>query len=463
MPSRRDFLAALPAAAFAAPAAALAAKDGRLQSSSRLPERAGWIPLRLEGSPSEIGFQHGFHLAREIETAHRTIRFEMERDTSKPWSFFKKAAREIFWPKVEDEYRAELEGIVAGMSARGGKFDLWDITAHNAWLEWTPYFTNWYDRKHTSAPTADRCSAFVATGSYTRDGRPVIGHNAWTGYANGVYWNILFDIRPAKGHRIFMDGYPGLIHSGDDFGINAAGLVITETTISQFDGFDPDGIPEFMRARKAMQYASTIDEFARIMKHGNNGGYANNWLVAEMRSGEIGSLELGLKHVTLERSRDGYFCGANFPVNPALAREETLFDTKDPSLSPNARRKRWEQLMAEFRGRIDAAAGQRFLADHYDAHAGTEDANERTLCGHIDLSPRGVKAWQPEFGAAGAVQNKVTTAKMAESFTLSAAIGHACGRHFRATDHLRRHPQFAWQKPYLKDLPAQPWTVFSAS
>jgi hypothetical protein len=38
-----------------------------------------------------------------------------------------------------------------------------------------------------------------------------------------------------------MDGMPGLIHSGDDFGINGAGIMITETTISGFSGFDPNG------------------------------------------------------------------------------------------------------------------------------------------------------------------------------------------------------------------------------
>jgi hypothetical protein len=53
-----------------------------------------------------------------------------------------------------------------------------------------------------------------------------------------------------------MDGQPGLIHSADDFGVNAAGIAITETTISGFSGFDPNGIPEFVRARKAMQYAT---------------------------------------------------------------------------------------------------------------------------------------------------------------------------------------------------------------
>jgi len=65
-----------------------------------------------------------------------------------------------------------------------------------------------------------------------------------------------------------MDGFPGLIHSADDFGINAAGMMITETTITGFSGWDPNGIAEFVRARKAMQYSNSIDDFVRIMREG---------------------------------------------------------------------------------------------------------------------------------------------------------------------------------------------------
>ena len=90
-----------------------------------------------------------------------------------------------------------------------------------------------------------------------------------------------------------MDGFPGLIHSGDDFGVNDAGLVITETTISGFEGWDSNGIPEFVRARKALQYAESIDDFERIMREGNNGGYANGWLVADISTNEIAEPRAG--------------------------------------------------------------------------------------------------------------------------------------------------------------------------
>jgi hypothetical protein len=328
-------------------------------------------------------------------------------------------------------------------------------------MELAGYYLPWLAESKGRGTAPDRCSAFVATGSYTRDGRPIIAHNAWTGYLEGSFWNIIFDIVPRRGNRILMDGYPGLIHSGDDFGINSAGLMITETTITQFHGFDPKGVPEFVRARKAMQYASSIDDFARIMREANNGGYANNWLVADRKTNEIASLELGLKNVNLWRKHDGYFVGANFPVDPKLAREETTFKD-DPATSPSARRRRWESLMAEYKGRIDVEAGKKFLADHYDTVTGKIDPNERTLCGHIDLSPRGSKPWQQAYGPAGVVQAKIADDGMAARMTFEAAMGHPCGIHFKASEFLREHPEYNWQKGLLRDLNSGAWTLFKA-
>ena len=439
--------------------------DPRLRKSYRLPERNGWIQVHLEGAPADIGFQHGYLLAAEIKDNFKAISVEMAHDENKDWEFFRKAAREVFWPHVEQEYRDEITGIVDGLNARGIRLDAWDIVALNAWLEF-PYYDKFLTKgipaSTGSAGPGDHCSAFVATGSYTENGRIVIGHNNWTSYSSGERWNIVFDIVPAKGHRILMDGSAGLIHSGDDFAINQAGIVVTETTISGFSGFDPNAVPEFVRARKAVQYSGSIDDFARIIEDGNNGGYANTWLVADRNANEIASLELGLKNVTLERTKDGFYVGSNFPAGPKLVKEETDFDVNDKSRSENARHARWLTLMEQNRGKIDLAAGQKFLADHFDTYQGKVEASERTLCGHIELSPRGMGTWQAPYAPAGAVQNKVTDAAGAEKMSLTAYLGHACGISYRSSEHMAKHPEFAWMKEILHDMPARGWARFTA-
>ena len=149
----------------------------------------------------------------------------------------------------------------------------------------------------------------------------------------------MFDIQPTHGHRMLMDGLPGVITSQDDFGVNDAGIMITETTITQFVGWDPDGTPEFVRSRRAMQYASSIDEYVKLIKDGNNGGYANDWLIGDRKTGEVAYLELGLKNTPLWRSKDGYFISTNFARDSSLIKDETDgFDLKNMSSSPNARR-----------------------------------------------------------------------------------------------------------------------------
>jgi hypothetical protein len=408
-----------------------------------------------------VGFQHGSLLAPEIADAVAVAKLSLTHDGKRDWAFYRKAAETVFWPRVDAEYRQELQGIADGAAAAGAKVDLWDVVALNASIEFGYYTATLDADGRSGAP--DKCSAFVATGRYTRDGRPVVAHNNWSGYLEGSRWNVVFDIRPAAGHRILMDGMPGLIHSGDDFGLNSAGLVITETTITGFRGFDPAGIPEFARARRAMQYAATIDDFDRIMRKGNNGGYANAWLVADTNTGEIARLELGLKNVTLERTKDGYFAGTNFPVNPKLAAEETKFKLDDPSLSANARRVRAEEILESSRGKVDVALAKRYLSDHHDSYEKKDDApSERSLCGHVDLSPRGMGDWFSPWGPAGTVQSKVTDAAMAKRMSLEAAMGHPCGTDYRAAPHLARAAAYAWTKPLMRDLVASPWTLFEA-
>jgi hypothetical protein len=439
--------------------------DAHLKGAFRLPAKNGWIFVHLEGSPFDVGFQHGYLLAPEIADAEKVVALEQTHDGKKDWNFFRNAAKEMMWPHIEQQYREELQGITEGLQAKGVNLDAWDVVALNAFCEWD-YYVKQYDRQHHAAGhaspgTPEHCSAFVATGSYTKDGKVIIAHNDWTTYLEGARWTVIFDIAPQSGERFLMDGFPGAIQSADDFGVNSAGIMITETTISQFAGYNPDGIPEFVRARKAMQYAASIDDFARIMRTGNNGGYANTWLVADRKTNEIASLELGLKNVTLLRKTDGYFVGSNCPINAKLVKEETTFDVTDMGNSANARHVRWEQLMAQYRGKIDVAAAERFLADHYDTFEKKEEVDERTLCGHVDLSPRGMEPWQPPYGTAGAVQNKVADATMAARMSFAAAAGHACGLNFQAAEYLSEHPGFAWEKSLLRDMDAYPWTTFS--
>ncbi|PYX27960.1 MAG: peptidase C45 [Acidobacteria bacterium] len=443
------------------------ASDARLQKAYRF-QQGGWTYLHLAGSPSDIGFQHGYLLAPEIADAFAAIKLYDTHQSQRDWEFFRKAAREMLWLHIDAEYQQELQGIADGVKAHGVDLDVDDIVALNAFEELPDYYIPWLNKQQKSAKSPKltapgNCSAFIATGSYTKDHQIVIAHNNWTSYLAGERWVVIFDIVPQHGNRILMDGFPGVITSDDDFGVNSAGIMITETTITQFEGWDPNGKPEFMRSRKALQYAKSIDDYVRIIKNGNNGGYANDWLIGDRKTGEVAYLELGLKNTPLWRTKDGYFVSANFARDPKVLREETTFDPNDASSSPNARHIRADELVQQEKGKIDVELAQKFLSDHFDSFDKKEQPDERSLCGHVDASARGVKEWAWDaHNPGGAVQGKATDSKMAASMSFVARAGHPCGADFLAQDFLEQHPEYSWQKSLLRNMKAGPWTKFHA-
>jgi hypothetical protein len=432
-------------------------------------ERGGWTYIHLEGPPANLGYQHGYLLAPEIADALAAVKLYDTHQAKRAWDFFRENARDHLWAHIDTEYQRELQGIAEGARAHGADLDVYDIVALNAFEEVPDYYLPWLNKRQHRARNPNltapgNCSAFIATGTYTKDHEIVIAHSNWTSYLAGERWVVIFDIVPQDGQRILMDGFPGVITSDDDFGVNSAGIMIAETTITQFEGWDPNGKPEFMRSRKALQYAQSIDDYVRIIKEGNNGGYANDWLIGDRKTGEIAYLELGLKNTPLWRTKDGSFVSSNFARDPKLIREETSgFDPLNASSSMNARHIRAEELIQQNKGKIDVELAERFLADHGDSFEHKTQPNERALCGHVDASSRGVKewAWDP-YTPGGAVQGKATDSKMAARMSFVAHAGHPCGEDFTADKFLDRHPEYSWQKPLLRDMKSGPWTKFAA-
>src|ERR1700712_1637513 len=339
----------------------------RLANASR-EDKNGWIYVHLEGSPADIGYQHGYLVAKEIDTLLKVMQFYLPKTTDKKWDFYRAAAERFLWKKIDKEYQDEIKGIAEGLQAKGMKYDSLDITALNANIELAEYYVPGLMNKlkpgsgDNKAP--GNCSAFIATGSFTKDHKIVIGHNNWTDYIVGERWNVIADIKPTKGNQILMDCAPGFIHSGDDFVISKSGILITETTITQFKGFDTTKTAEFMRARKAAQYSNSIDDVVKIMTTENNGGYANDWLIGDTKTNEVAKLELGLKDYKLWRSKDTAIIGSNFPIDPKLIKEETTFDVNDKTSSPNARRVRLEQLVdVDYKGKLTDANGKTIEGD----------------------------------------------------------------------------------------------------
>ena len=424
-------------------------------------EKEGWTFLHVQGAPRERGFQHGYLLANEIRESLRVQRLTWYHQSGAEWSWLVETAAPMLIPRIDGENLAEIDGIVDGLAAAGVRSTREEMVTFNAIIELAGYW--WPEKKKTMGsrapdPRKQSCSSFIATGSMTADGQIVLGHNTMSAYTQADA-NVILDIQPETGARILMQATPGWIHSGTDFFITGAGLVGAETTIGGFKGFDTTGVPEFSRMRRATQDAHTIDEWCAIMRQGNNGGYANAWLIGDINSGEIARLELGLVHVGFERTRDGFFTGSNIAENLQILRFETDEHDADIRRSGVARRVRWNQLMRENRGKIDLARAKRFEADHYDPLLRRETLSGRALCGHVEWDSLDVDA---PYDTWGTYDGKVVDTPMARSMTFAARWGSACGTPFDAVAYLERHQQFSWMEGALKSRASYPWVTFRA-
>ena len=120
--------------------AAAPAPDPRLQGAYKFNE-GGWTYVHLQGTPEQVGFQHGYLLAREIEDNVHVYQVDSAaRTTSASGVSFATRRRMCLWPHIEPSTRQELKGIAEGLQAQGSTLDLWDVVALNGDIELSNYY-----------------------------------------------------------------------------------------------------------------------------------------------------------------------------------------------------------------------------------------------------------------------------------------------------------------------------------
>jgi hypothetical protein len=325
------------------------------------------------------------------------------------------------------------------------------LVGWNAYLSMTEVYKK--INKDKKDDTDERCSAFIATGSATHDGKIIMAHNTHTRFATGFISNIALYVYPEDAESAFMmQGAPGLISSSADWFITQCGIVGCETTIADIN-YIPDfaaGVPYFLRIRKAMEQGRTLDDYVAIMNDRNAGDYACSWLFGDIRSNEIMRFEQGLYQQDVKRTTDGVFYGMNSPFSPELrALETTNTDFEDPHVSSGARNKRLEHLLNE--PKLTLADAKRIIADHYDVEENRVRKGLRTICKHRECEEG------DEFSPSGATDGKVTDSAMARTMSFEGIMGSSCGRVFRKAgypDSMKNHGD--WKK-VVADMPKWPW------
>jgi hypothetical protein len=406
-------------------------------------DKNGWKYISVKGSPKERGYAYGYLCAEDFKEIQKMLKFLMMEAYGMEWNYFIKQISDDFKEMTKrdfEEFYKEMEGIAEGCTAAGCSTNIDEIIAWNFYMS-IPY---WYSTKSESrvqkeGGAKDHCSAFIAVGDWTEDGKIVCAHNSFTDFIDGQYSNIVLDLNPDKGHRFIMQTSPCWIWSGTDFFVTAKGIIGTETTIGGFYPYEKK-FPIGYRIRKAMQYGNTLDEYCEILLHENSGDYANSWLFGDTVNNEILRIELGLKYHNIERTKNGFFIGFNAPYDEKIRNLEVnnsgFYDVRRHQ---GARLVRLGDLMDEHKGKINIEIAKKIIADHYDVYLQKEDNPcSRTVCSHYDLDAREYMSDQSRpkpFAPHGAVDGIVCDTNMAKKMSFC---------------------------PYLHDRPSQPWTDFAS-
>jgi hypothetical protein len=437
----------------------------------------GWIYVSINGNPKERGYAYGKLIAKDMKEVRRILDFIIYTDFGVEWDFFIKAANKYFSPKIREKFPEFYEEMLG--FAEGANMNVDEVVA------WNNYFTlteGWWANmpeeesiavKGTAVSNVaasregggaqERCSAFIAVGDWTSDGKIVCAHNNFSNFVDGQLAKYVVDLNPTNGNRILMMGFPGWIWSGTDFFVTSAGILGTETTIGGFIAYE-DNIPISCRIRNAMQYGKNLDDYERMLLDGNSGDYANSWLFGDTNTNEIMRIELGLRFHKTERTKNGYFIGFNAPYDARIRNLECVnTGMDDVRRHQGARKVRLADLMDEHKGKLNIDIAQQIIADHYDVYLNKENPCSRTCCSHYELDareymsdPSRPKPFQPR----GALDGNVVDTKMAKNMSFSLRWGTSCGIPFDANKFCSENRVWDYLRPYLHDRPQQPWTTF---
>jgi hypothetical protein len=434
-------------------------------------EKNGWKYISIRGSPKERGYAYGYLCAQDFKEIQKMLGFLMFEAYGMNWEYFIKEISNDFKDMTQKEFSEfyeEMEGIVSGCNANGCKTTIDEMIAWNFYCS-IPY---WYSLKSDShagkeGGAPDKCSAFMAVGDWTSDGKIVCAHNSFTDYIDGQYSNIILDIKPTKGFGIIMQTSPCWIWSGTDFFVTTKGIIGTETTIG---GFIPyvKKFPIGYRIRKAMQYGETLDDYCKILLEGNSGDYANSWLFGDTNTNEILRIELGLKFHNIERTKNGFFIGFNSTYDERIRNLEVVNSGfYDIRRHQGARMVRLSELMDEHKGKINIDIAKKIIADHYDVYLHKENNPcSRTVCSHYEIDAREYMSQSDRpkpYAPHGAVDGIVCDTALAKKMSFIGRFGNSCGTAFDKDDFCRKHRQYEKFCPYLKSRPSEPWTEFSST
>jgi len=412
-------------------------KNPYLKDTKRLPlQKQGWLILHIHGNAHDRGFSHGTLLKNELQKVLTIFPFVVKREKKIEITEYLEKVDKLITPNLIQHF-PEIYNELKGISLGSG-------ISLDFLIGWNAYCCMDYKEK---------CSAFIASGNFTKKGDIIMAHNTHSDFFTGELLNIILYITPEKGFPFVMQTSAGLVWSTTDWFLSKSGIIGCETTIADIN-YKPDflhGDPLFCRIRMAIQYGESLDDYISIMLKNNAGDYACSWLFANIKNGEIMRFEIGKKIHNVERTFNGVYYGMNSPFDPILREKETNnHDFYNIKTSSGMRNQRLNYLLNDkYFGKITIHSAKKIISDHVDlSNKSIGKPNNNTICKHSEIVP-------PKFKLFGTTDGKVTSTELAKNLNFFGRFGSACGkRNFSVKNHSK-------YKHYLRDIHKWNWTLLS--
>jgi hypothetical protein len=247
--------------------------------------------ILLQGSPEEIGRQHGT-LAAKAVAPFTALPKEIlkEHGVEGAWPLVAAASRTLV-KRVSEDHQREMATMI---ETSGIDRDM--ITVGNTMLE---------------LRRLGGCSALVAIGGRSATAGPLFGRNL-DFPTHGVLhkFGLVLIVRPDGKHAFVSVGMPGAVgvSSGmNDSGLSVAALDVYESA-DESSMFDAEGVPLMFCYRRLLEECASVDEAEKLMRTLKPTTWAN-LVVCDAKEAAV--FELTPKSLVVRRPDDGLLACTN--------------------------------------------------------------------------------------------------------------------------------------------------------
>lgn len=336
-------------------------------------EGAGWREdvdgvrvVHLQGTPHEMGIQHGRLLAEEI---HGLIKYFFEEKGTLFGASVEDIRKSavIMEKFIPERYKEEMRGVAEGAGVEYEKVLYANVFLDVVSAHWVGVGPN--------------CSNFVALPGATKDNNVIHGRNLeWTDDPKVAAMNTVFFYTPSDGIPFAALGWPAIV--GTLTGMNGEQISMGEMTSISSDA-SLQGIPIMIQLRMLLETSKNLDDaYKALADNPRTTGY--NVVVADGKTGDAFVAEQNAKSIYRAGPTDGCVFHTNHYTNPKMKETQMkylyVFDNGKKS-DTFYRYDRYEQLLKENRGKIDVQTAESILSDKFDpiAQKVSGDLNN-TIC-----------------------------------------------------------------------------------